>query len=190
MSSNIKVQRICQFCHSEFIARTTVTKYCSHKCGSRAAKARVRLGKIETSNNEMVNMVIRETVDLTKQVYLTVKQAAKMLSCSTKAIYNMIDSGRLVAARVSARKTWIRRCDIDNLFDAVEPTIDLRPLISEKPIRISDCYTIGEVQEKFGISDSGLYNILKANNVPKFTKGWYVYVPKKEVERLLIPKTK
>lgn len=190
MSSNIKVQRICQFCQKEFTARTTVTKYCSHKCGSRAGKARARLGKIQTTNNEMVNMVIRETVDLTKQVFLTVKQVAKMLNSSPKAVYNMIDSGRLPSARISARKTWVRRSDIDELFEGQIPVLDLRPLIAEKPLRIQDCYIIGEVQEKFGISDSGLNNILKRHNVPRLTKGWYVYVPKKEIERLLTLKDK
>jgi excisionase family DNA binding protein len=185
MSSNIKVQRICQFCHKEFVARTTVTKYCSHKCGSRAGKARARLGKIQASHNEMVNLVIREEVDLTKQVFLTVKQAARMLNSSPKSVYNMIDSGRLPAARMSSRKTWIRRCDIDELFSSKQPLVDLRPLIAERPLRVQDCYTIGEVQEKFGISDSGLNNLLKRHEVPRLTKGWFVYVPKKEIERLL-----
>lgn len=133
-------------------------------------------------------MVIRDTIDLTTQVFLTVKQAAKMLSCSPKAVYNMIDGERLPAARISSRKTWIRRSDIDALFEAAMPLVDLRPLIAEQPIKIKDCYTISEVHEKFGISESGLNNILKRHNVPRITKGWYVYVPKKEVDRLLKPK--
>lgn len=40
MSSKIEVQRICQYCKKEFTARTTVTKYCSHKCNQRAYKAK------------------------------------------------------------------------------------------------------------------------------------------------------
>ncbi|RYZ82398.1 MAG: DNA-binding protein [Proteobacteria bacterium] len=138
----------------------------------------------------MVNVVIREQVDLTKQVFLTVPQAAKILNSSPKSIYNMIDSGRLIAARISARKTWIRRSDIDALFEAEEPLVDLRPLITPMPIKIKDCYTIGEVQQKFGISDSGLYNIIKKHNIPKVVKGLYTYVPKKEIEKFLIPKDK
>ena len=47
MSSKIEVQRICQYCEQEFTARTTVTKYCSHKCGQRAYKARKRAETIE-----------------------------------------------------------------------------------------------------------------------------------------------
>ena len=51
MSSNIRVQRICQFCGKEFTARTTVTKYCSDVCAKRAYKARKRTEKVEISNN-------------------------------------------------------------------------------------------------------------------------------------------
>lgn len=102
----------------------------------------------------------------------------------------MIDRGRLVAARISARKTWIRRSDIDALFEAEEPLVDLRPLITELPIKIKDCYTIGEIQERFGVSDSSLYNIIKKGNIPKLVKGWNTYVLKKEIEKILIPKDK
>ena len=49
MSSNIRVSRICQFCEKEFIARTTVTKFCSHKCNSKAYKMKKRNEKVKTS---------------------------------------------------------------------------------------------------------------------------------------------
>ena len=52
MSSNIKVQRICQNCNYEFTARTTTTLYCSHRCNSAAYKAKLRANKVEKSNNE------------------------------------------------------------------------------------------------------------------------------------------
>ena len=52
MSSNIQVQRICQYCSNEFTARTTTTLYCSHKCNSAAYKARLRDTKIEESNKQ------------------------------------------------------------------------------------------------------------------------------------------
>ena len=50
MSSNIQITRVCQFCNSEFTAKTTVTKYCSHRCASSSYKARTRNQNIVQSN--------------------------------------------------------------------------------------------------------------------------------------------
>lgn len=38
MSSNIFVNRVCQWCGKEFVARTTTTNYCSHRCSGLAYK--------------------------------------------------------------------------------------------------------------------------------------------------------
>ncbi len=35
MSSNIRINRICSYCSSAFVAKTFTTKYCSHKCNQR-----------------------------------------------------------------------------------------------------------------------------------------------------------
>lgn len=66
MSSNIRIQRICQHCNNEFTARTTVTKYCSHKCASRAYKDRTRKKKVEKSNAE-TKKIITQPVELAKR---------------------------------------------------------------------------------------------------------------------------
>lgn len=38
MSSNLKIEKICQWCGKSFIARTTTTAYCSHRCSGLAYK--------------------------------------------------------------------------------------------------------------------------------------------------------
>lgn len=52
MSSNIKIKKICQHCGLEFIARTTVTKYCCHKCAQKAYKANVRELRLQLSKTD------------------------------------------------------------------------------------------------------------------------------------------
>jgi hypothetical protein len=52
MSSNIKITRICRHCGHEFVAKTTVTKYCGEDCAKRAYKARIKKQKIEKSEIE------------------------------------------------------------------------------------------------------------------------------------------
>ena len=38
MSSNLKIEKVCEWCGSQFVARTTATAYCSHRCSSLAYK--------------------------------------------------------------------------------------------------------------------------------------------------------
>ena len=42
MSSNITIPKICLSCNNGFIAKTTVTKFCSHKCACKAYKLNLK----------------------------------------------------------------------------------------------------------------------------------------------------
>ena len=57
MSTNIEVQRVCQYCSCVFTARTTVTRFCSNACSSKAYKANVKSLKIKLSNNETQRII-------------------------------------------------------------------------------------------------------------------------------------
>ena len=59
MSSNIEVQRICEYCDKEFTARTTKTRFCSHACNSRAYKANIKSIKVENSNKEFQRIIAK-----------------------------------------------------------------------------------------------------------------------------------
>ena len=49
MSSNISIQKVCEYCGNDFIAKTTVTRCCSDDCAKKAYKARKRAEKINTA---------------------------------------------------------------------------------------------------------------------------------------------
>ncbi|RYD95441.1 MAG: DNA-binding protein [Sphingobacteriales bacterium] len=171
MSSNIRVQQICQHCGKEFTARTTTTKCCSDLCSRRAYKLKLRNAKIKQSDKETAAIIHTDAVPLVAREFLTLKDAAKLLQCCTKTISGMIASGRLPAVRLSSRKIYIRRLDIENLFDE-ERTADISTYpAKDVSLRIRDCYTIGEAQRVSGMSESTLYSYLKRNNIPKIQKG-------------------
>jgi excisionase family DNA binding protein len=52
----------------------------------------------------------------------------------------------------------------------------------------SECYTIGEVSEKFGVSLSTVDKIIRRNNIPKRQVGKFVYVPKTIIDKILARK--
>ncbi|OCA77160.1 hypothetical protein BBI01_01470 [Chryseobacterium artocarpi] len=195
MSSNIKIKKICQHCSLEFIARTTVTKYCSHKCAQRAYKANVRELKIQLSAAEpqvppkkAISLQNPDSYfELKTLDYLTVKEAAVLLKCDRRTIYDMVKSGRLPSANLSVRKMRILKKDIDKLFELVEKPLLASPdghsPINEIPL--TDCYSIGQIQKQFAISETSLKNLIRRHNIPKFQKGKFVYVPKMEIDPIL-----
>ncbi|HET8962753.1 MAG TPA: helix-turn-helix domain-containing protein [Chitinophagales bacterium] len=185
MSSNIRIKRVCQHCGKDFIAKTTSTQYCGSNCGKKAYKARKRTEKIEASNNESANQ--KSNIEFIKQKeFLTVRDASILLNCSIRAVYYFIENKDIKATNLSERKTLIKRSEIDKLFEKERiVTPQSKAEVKKFRYKLEDCYTIGEVQKKFGVSDAALNNILKRKGIPRLKKGWYVYVPKVEIDKVL-----
>ena len=120
MSTNIRLAKNCEFCGKDFIAKTTVTKYCGDPCAKRAYKARKRNEKIGGAKNETKRNFPKpsekhlETIQ--EKDFLTVSEVGTLLRLSKPTIYRLIKEGNLKAVKFSQRSTRIKRSDIDNLF--------------------------------------------------------------------------
>jgi excisionase family DNA binding protein len=182
MSSNIKVQRICQHCGQEFTARTTITLYCSLRCNSAAYKAKQRAGKVEQSNTETQRVKTQSIEVLKAKEFLTVREVARLLNCSVRSAYYYIESGTIKAVNLGQRITRVKRSDIDKLFEQPQ-AVTSQP--EQKQYDISECYNLTEVLDKYSISEKTLQNLIKRNSIPKIKKGWFAYVPKTEIDKLL-----
>ena len=182
MSSNIKIQRICQHCGNEFTARTTTTQYCGDACSKRAYKVRLRALKVEVSNKETQQIKSKPIEELKAKEFLTVREVARLLNCSVRSAYYYIESGTIKAVNLGQRVTRVKRSEIDKLFEQPQP---FTPQPEQKQFDIADCYTITEVQSKYGISETAVQNLIKRNSIPKIKKGWFAYVPKTVIDKLL-----
>ena len=117
MSSNIQVQRICQYCGNEFTARTTVTRYCSNVCNKRAYKEKLKAAKVENSNKETQRIKNQPIENLKAKEFLTVREVASLLNCSIRSAYYYIGNGTIKAVNLGQRVTRIKRSDIDKIFE-------------------------------------------------------------------------
>jgi excisionase family DNA binding protein len=194
MSSNIQIQRICQFCGKEFIAKTTVTKYCGDVCAKKAYKARIKSFKVEDSNTQTFQLKClpnERLIEIGAKDYLNIEESCLLLSVSRWTLWRMIKDGRITATKLG-RLTRIKRLDIDEFFNqpvasSIVPLLDSN---TEFQSDITECYTLTEIHVKYGISESALQNLIKRNNIQKMKSGKCVYVPKSDIERLLgIPHT-
>jgi len=193
MSSNIKLNRICQHCRKEFIARTTVTKYCSHNCSQRAYKARKRAEKVEQSNIETEQIKNQSIEQLKAKEFLNINEVCLLLGISRRTVYRMFEQGDLNKIKIGSR-TLIKRAALNRLLSSNEsgnPEIpeqqlkDLEKWNQTGAFDVNECYTLKEVQEKYGISEKALYEVIKRNDIPKMKKGWYAYVPKPLIDNIL-----
>lgn len=100
------------YCGEIFIAKTTVTKYCSDNCAKRAYKKRKRQEKLQSVDTSPTHSSVN---GIQPKDFLSIQDACNLLGTSRWTIYRMIDRKQLNAAKLG-RRTIIKRSDIENLF--------------------------------------------------------------------------
>ncbi|WP_170132757.1 helix-turn-helix domain-containing protein [Pedobacter cryoconitis] len=175
------MKRICEHCKGIFDAKTTVTRFCSAICNKRSYKIRLRVSAMKNTDQEVQTILEKPMKSLQGKDFLSVSNAAKLLSTSTKMIYRMISDGKLAAVNLSVRKTVISRKEIDRLFEIKEQVKFSEEKIVVRP-KVRDSYSMAEAQKKFKISEAGLYQLIKRHKISKFKNGWYTYVAKKDLD--------
>ena len=180
MSSNIKVERICEWCGNKFIAQTTVTRFCCKRCAEHSYKERLRQKKMAVSNQETA----QSNIKWRDKDYLTPTQAAELLGIGRMSIYRYIRNGKIKVVRF-ARKTLISKADIQAMFDflTLKESTSTEPA-EKKSKSLSDFYTRADIREKYGVKDSWIYKVVAENNVPKTIIRGKAYFSKSHIDRL------
>ncbi|MBP9849013.1 MAG: helix-turn-helix domain-containing protein [Flavobacterium sp.] len=183
MKTNIRVKKKCEYCKEEFVAKTTKTRYCSHKCNQRGYKQNQKQNKIATTE-KATSLDIINIDELNRKDFLTAKEAAYILSMSLRTVYRLIQSKELNAYNFSERKTLIRRKDIDMYFDLSLNDINIDKSHLKELINLENSYTIDEIQKKYNISSGALYNLIKRLEIQKKQVGKHVLVRKEDIDKI------
>ena len=119
MCSNIHVERVCLYCNCKFIARTTKTKYCSHRCNSRHNKKLAKEEKIAVSNIQSSALGLLKTKvdfpELNNKPFLTINESSALLNVTPVTLRRWIKEGMIQTQRIG-KKHIIRRTDIDSVL--------------------------------------------------------------------------
>lgn len=175
MSSKIQIERICECCGSTFTAQTTVTKYCSHKCASRAYKERQRKDKIIQSDCATNTIKKKAIEELNNKPYLSISEVCILLGVARQTIYNLIHRGELKMGKLGNR-TIIRREDIDSLLGKyTQPT-------TKENEPITEFYTVAEIEALYAIKYNRLNEIINKKRIPKKLYKNKLYVSKKHID--------
>ena len=185
MSSNIEIQKKCEWCGNEFIARKTTTSHCSHRCASLAYKERIRKKRLENFKKDLATKELNIPIkNLLEKEYLTPTQTAKLLGISRATIYRYIAEELIIAVQFKG-KTLIRKKDIERLFENPKA---YKKRISKLNSPITDFYTTAEVKEKYNVGDSWIFSIAKKNNIPKTFNRGKTYWSKKHIDNYFAKK--
>lgn len=176
MSSNISIQKVCEYCGKDFTAKTTVTRCCSDDCAKKAYKARKRAEKINASIiqvEEKKQKKVKSIEDLKEKEFLNVTQVSRLIGCSRQNVYKLINSGKLKASNILEKKTIVKRQDLELLLNSTKVDHSKKLVFD-----VSECFSISEAQKKYNISESALQKIIQREEIPKIKQGKFVYIPK------------
>lgn len=118
MSSNIRLQKTCNYCGEKFTAKTTVTQFCSDNCAKRAYKKRKRDEKVEVAVKQEAEKAIYNPA-ISQKEFLSIEEACQLINASRWTIYRLIEKGTIKAAKLG-RITRIPRSSINHLFNLTE----------------------------------------------------------------------
>jgi excisionase family DNA binding protein len=116
MSTYIEIPKICIECNSSFIAKTTVTKFCSQKCAGRAYKKNKRnenlaiVQKLEYEKAVGVDMALIQSKE-----YLSIKETCLLLGISRMSLYRYIKNKTIIPSSIGG-KVIIKKQVIINLI--------------------------------------------------------------------------
>ena len=181
--SKLKIPKTCEQCGKQFEAKIVTTRFCSKRCSHKAGNNKKKAAQKEIKQQELIAKIP------SNRPFISVSEAVLLFGISRDTIYRLVRMGKIPAVNLGERLTRISRTHIETMFVPVE-TVPKASEVQPKKMDYSqaECYTIGEITEKFGISPSTVSNAIRRNSIPKKQIGKFVYVPKEEIDKIFVNK--
>ena len=187
--------RKCEFCGKTFVPRSGMQKYCSEECQAEAKRLRKK------RQQDLING-IEPIMDLQHQEYLTFSKAAILMGCTRQYIYKLVANGKLKASRLSSRMAFVRKTDIEKMFEgnpykrvipasksnpckkakAEKPTQNREPTKGKEENEVLDYYSGEEVMSIYKVKKSWLYTSAKRNQIPMCRIAGKNYYSKRHID--------
>jgi len=174
-----KIEKVCAICGQPFIPKTVDSLYCSKVCSNAAYRKKKVQKKKEEEQQVVVDRIASD------RLYISVPEAIALFGVAKSTLYRLIRQRKIPAINLGTRLVRIDRAAIESMFPirqkSLEKAKSIAKLYSLEP---EDCYTIGEIAQKFGISDSSVYKHIRKFSIPTRQIGNYVYAPKSEIDNV------
>lgn len=169
-------RKICQHCGKEFIAYTSTTAYCSHRCSGLADKLRRRNDRLKSITQEVRELQRQALLD---KNFLTITDAARLMQISRTTLYRIIELNSISLKRFTDRTVRIAREDLDNAASRpVENTST-----AEKENILTNWMTKEQIMEEYGITLSWLYSTTKRLGIQPRIIGCKNFYDRAEIDK-------
>lgn len=183
-ASKVQFEKVCPVCGNRFKAKTLYSVYCSHKCCEKAREKKEKEQRLELARQQRIDqMPVGD--------YIAVSQAVDLYNISKHSIYRLIRSGQLKAEKFGPHLTRVRKSDLENMDLVKLPEAVITPQKAADEHRIyayrfdeSDCYTVGEINQKYSLHDTTIWSAIRKKGIPICYRGNYAYVPKDLIDQL------
>ena len=148
----IEIKRKCPICGKVFIIKTLDSVYCSPKCSKVANKR-----KKDKEKKEALFVTYAQNVPDIRE-YLTARQVVAIYGVERSTLYRLAKLGKIPCINLGTRLMRFKRSELDLLFHYRRDLKEAKELPQKKlySLEPEDCYTIGEVCEKYHINDSSV----------------------------------
>lgn len=117
--------------------------------------------------------------------YITVPEAYALFGISKETLYRLIRKGTIPSVNAGERQTLLSKEELMKLYPLRKKALTKpKPIAKLYSLEPKDCYTIGEITEKFLVNESTVYLHIRKYSIPTRQIGNFVYVPKKEIDNL------
>jgi excisionase family DNA binding protein len=175
-----RINKQCLNCGEEFLPKTVSSVYCSHICSKQAYKKKVKRLKNEAEVKEQADSIPDS------RAYISVPEAGMLFGIAKRTLYRLVDNGKIPSVNLGTRLVRIDRSVMEGMFGSARnlPPSASAPKKKLYSLEKEDCYTIGEIAERFQISESSVNSHIRKYSIPTRQIGKYVYAPKSEIDNL------
>ena len=172
-------KKICLHCGQEFVAYNTRTDYCSDRCSKLAYKERKRIERLKETSLEVRE---NERLILLDKNWLSISDAARLLQMSRTTLYKVLQHNGVELRKFTARTVRVAREDLEHISETRETLIN--NTIQNQEENLGNWMSKKQVMEKYGISDSGMYQVLKRRGIKPHKIGTMSFFDKDEMYRV------
>lgn len=178
--ANYEIRRKCPICGAVFQIRTIDSVYCSKQCSGIAYKRKKDREVREAKYEELA----KEIPDI--RVYLSVQEAVAVYCVERDTLYREIRKGKIPSVNLGTKQLRLNRTDLEQRYQRRKKVRKAakKPIPKKYSLEPEDCYTIGEISQKYRIHDSSVYAHIRKFPIPTRQIGNFVYAPKSEIDKL------
>ena len=170
----------CLNCGKEFLPKTVTSVYCSHVCSKKAYKQKMIRLKKEVGIKALVDKIPQN------RAFISVPEAGMLFGIAKKTLYRLVEKGKIPSVNLGTRLIRIDRRVMEEMFGpaSILQQAESPPKKKLYSLEKEDCYCIGEIAQRFQISEGSVYSHIRKYSIPTRQIGKHVYAPKSEIDNL------